>query len=119
MTETRDSRRKAITRWVWTGLLLAPPVVLWCLGAYDAAHHKSPTDWQTNHATKLAFEHAFLLILGAPAVGALLGGCYGVVRRSADPGATVAGGALLGAVGLWAYGAYELGYALTHITIVF
>lgn len=119
MTETRDSRRQAVARWVWTGVLLAPLVVLWCLGASDAAHHKSPTDWQGNHETKLAYQNAFLLIVGAPAAGALLGGGYGALRRSPGPGAAVAGGALLGTLGLWAYGVYQVGYAMTHFTIVF
>jgi hypothetical protein len=31
----------------------------------------------------------------------------------------VAGGALLGTLGLWAYGVYQVGYAMTHFTIVF
>jgi hypothetical protein len=122
MTESgdwRQGRRKTAVRWVLTAVLLAPPLVLWFMAAASASAHKSPTDWQGNHETKVGLQNAILIIVGAPALGALLGAVYGAVRRSPYPAATTAGGALLGAVGLWAYGVYELYQVITHVTIVF
>jgi hypothetical protein len=119
MAERDQGRRKITARLVWAAVLLAPIVILWCGNAVDAAHHKSPTDWQGNHEAKLAFVNAFMIIVGAPLIGAFLGRVYGAVRRAPHPGATAAGGALLGVLGLYAFGVYMLYEALTHITIVF
>jgi hypothetical protein len=104
---------------VWTAVLLAPPLILWCVGADNAAHHRSPTDWQYNHRVKRQLADGLLLILGVPAAGALLGAILGEFRLSADPARTTAGGTLLGVVGVWVYGAYSFYEALTHLTFVF
>ena len=52
-------------------------------------------------------------------MGALLGAAVGAIRRLPDLGPSAAAGALLGAVGLWAYGVYGLVVALQNLRIPF
>ncbi|MFF7213416.1 hypothetical protein ACFZAU_23235 [Streptomyces sp. NPDC008238] len=133
MTDTRDAteeaggtaparrraRRGIAVRCVWTVVLLAPPVVLWVMGAADAAHHKSPTDWVGNHRTKVALENAALLVAGLPAAGAVAGALAGALRRPPRTGLWAATGAVLGALALWGFGVWAFVSALRNLTIVF
>lgn len=114
----RDGRR-VVVRCVWAVVLLAPPVVLWVMGAADAAQHKSPTDWMGNHRTKVALENAALLIVGLPAAGAVTGALAGALRRPPRTGLWAATGMVLGALALWAFGAWTLAMALRDFRIVF
>ncbi|MFE0630996.1 hypothetical protein ACFW3D_29065 [Streptomyces sp. NPDC058864] len=114
----RHGRRVAV-RCVWAVVLLAPPVVLWVMGAVDAAQHKSPTDWVGNHRTKVALENAALLIAGLPAAGAVAGVLAGALRRPPRAGLWAATGAVLGALALWAFGVWALAMALRNFRIVF
>ncbi|MDX2709490.1 hypothetical protein PV350_42695 [Streptomyces sp. PA03-6a] len=114
----RHGRRIAV-RCVWAVVLLAPPVVLWIMGAADAAQHQSPTDWVGNHRAKVALENAALLIAGLPAAGVVVGALAGALRRPPRTGLWAATGAVLGALALWGFGAYAFLSALRHFTIVF
>ncbi|MDX2647832.1 hypothetical protein ACFYYN_25990 [Streptomyces sp. NPDC001902] len=115
----RRHGRRIVVRCVWAVVLLAPPVVLWVMGAADAAQHKSPTDWVGNHRAKVALENAALLIAGLPAAGVVIGALAGALRRPPRTGLWAATGAVLGALALWAFGAYAFLTALRHLTIVF
>ncbi|MFB7291515.1 hypothetical protein [Actinacidiphila glaucinigra] len=114
----RHGRRVAV-RCVWAVVLLAPPVVLWVMGAVDAAHHQSPTDWVGNHRTKVALENAALLIAGLPAAGGSAGALAGALRRPPRTGLWAATGAVLGALALWAFGAWAVVSALRNLRFVF
>ncbi|MEU1538274.1 hypothetical protein ABZ461_09125 [Actinacidiphila glaucinigra] len=128
MTDTTDTGgtararrrgRRIAVRCVWAVVLLAPPVVLWVMGAADAAQHKSPTDWVGNHRAKVALENAALLITGLPAAGAVAGALAGALRRPPRTGLWAATGAVLGALSLWVFGAWTVVTALRNFRIVF
>ncbi|MDX3215152.1 hypothetical protein PV318_06325 [Streptomyces sp. ME02-6991-2B] len=117
--QVRRHGRGVVVRCVSPVVLLAPPVVLWVLGALDAARHASPTDWAGNHRTRVALENAAVLIGGLPAAGSVAGALAGALRRPPRTGLWAATGAVLGALALWAFGAYTLVTALRHFRLVF
>ncbi|CAM5493688.1 hypothetical protein SAVIM338S_03482 [Streptomyces avidinii] len=94
------NRTTAVVLLFLTALLLLPPVLFWYHSAQDALANKSGSDWRGNHQTKLALEHAAMVIAGVPALGALPGGVLGSAKGR--PGTWTAGGALVGALVLWA-----------------
>lgn len=112
------ARRKVVTLLVLAALLLLPLVIgLWTM-AENAEHHKSATDWQSNHSARVALENAASLLFLVPLGTTLLGwGTAALFRRRQGVGA--AWGAFLGALGLW--GALVVGFyiALSHATFVF
>jgi hypothetical protein len=82
---------------------LAPPAFyLWLLVGHTSM------DWQANHADHVAAAQTAMLIVLAPAAGAVLGGLAGLLSRRrksvAQRARTMAGGAFLASLTLTTYG---------------
>ncbi|MFF6773222.1 hypothetical protein ACFY8W_06605 [Streptomyces sp. NPDC012637] len=101
--EQRRTRRRLVTLLALSAVLLLPLAAgLWA-AAQSALEHKSATDWQGNHETRLALERAAMLLAGLPPAGAACGWTVAQLRgrQGRIPAAK---GLLAGTVALWVLG---------------
>ncbi|MFF8598224.1 hypothetical protein ACF065_04405 [Streptomyces sp. NPDC015232] len=111
--QRRHTRRRLLTFLILSAVLLAPPAVgLWA-AAQSALEHESATDWQGNHAARLALQQAALLLVGLPLGGAVCG--WTVARlRGRQARVPAAKGLLVGTMGLWLLGIGSVLVALSR-----
>ncbi|MFE5301098.1 hypothetical protein [Streptomyces sp. NPDC056632] len=105
--ERRRTRRRLVVFLAMTAALLLPLAAGLWFAAESAVRTLSGSDWQGNHATKLALQRAALLLVGLPSAGAACGWITASLRGR-DAGVPTATGLLVGTVGLWVIGIVDL-----------